>query len=47
MKRLLLLVKQKGKIKLLPDNRIIIYADTKAAELLEFTKNVLMELVTV
>ena len=47
MKQLLSLVKQRGKIKLLPDGRIIVHADTKAAELIAFTKNVLMELMSV
>jgi len=46
MKQLLSLVKQRGKIKLLPDGRIIVHADTKAAELIAFTKNVLMELMS-
>ena len=47
MKRLLSLVKEGGKIKLLPDGRIVIQVDTKAAELIAFTKNVLMELIPV
>jgi transcription-repair coupling factor (superfamily II helicase) len=47
MKRLLLLVKEKGKIKLLPDGRVIIHADTKVEDLIPFTKNVLMELMPV
>jgi len=47
MKQLLSLVKQRGKIKLLPDGRIIVHADTKTAELIAFTKNVLMELMSV
>jgi hypothetical protein len=47
MKRLLSLVKERGKIKLLPDGRIIIQADTKATDLIAFTKNVLMELIPV
>ncbi len=47
MKRLLLLVKERGKIKLLPDGRVIIHADTKAEDLIPFTKNVLMELMPV
>jgi transcription-repair coupling factor (superfamily II helicase) len=45
MKRLLSLVKEGGKIKLLPDGRIVIRVDSKAAELIAFTKNVLMELI--
>ena len=47
MKRLLSLVKEGGKIKLLPDGRIVIQVDTKATELIAFTKNVLMELIPV
>jgi transcription-repair coupling factor (superfamily II helicase) len=47
MKRLLSLVKEGGKIKLLPDGRIVIRVDTKATELISFTKNVLMELIPV
>lgn len=47
MKRLLSFVKEKGKIKLLPDGRIIINADTTAGDLIDFTKNVLMELMPV
>lgn len=47
MKKLLSLVKERGKIKLLPDGRIIIQADAKASELIAFTKNVLMELISV
>lgn len=44
MKKLLALVKEKGGIKLLPDGRIIVQADTTATGLIAFTKNVLMEL---
>ena len=47
MKRLLSLVKEGGKIKLLPDGRIVVQVDTKATELIAFTKNVLMELIPV
>jgi transcription-repair coupling factor (superfamily II helicase) len=47
MKQLLSLVKENGKIKLLPDGRIIIHADTKAEDLIAFTKNVLMDLMPV
>jgi transcription-repair coupling factor (superfamily II helicase) len=47
MKRLLSLVKEEGKNKLLPDGRIVIQVGTKAAELIAFTKNVLMELIPV
>ncbi len=47
MKRLLSLVKEGGKIKLLPDGRIVVRVDTKATELIAFTKNVLMELIPV
>jgi transcription-repair coupling factor (superfamily II helicase) len=47
MKRLLSLVKERGKIKLLPDGRIIVHANTKAADLIAFIKNVLMELMSV
>jgi transcription-repair coupling factor (superfamily II helicase) len=47
MKKLLSLVKEEGKIKLLPDGRIVIQVDTKATELIAFTKNVLMELIPV
>ncbi|OPY81765.1 MAG: Transcription-repair-coupling factor [Syntrophorhabdus sp. PtaU1.Bin153] len=45
MKRLLSLVKNDGRIKLLPDGRIIMQTDKRAGELISFTKNVLMDLV--
>jgi transcription-repair coupling factor (superfamily II helicase) len=44
MKKLLSLVKKGGKIKLLPDGRIIIHSEVKATDLVALTKNVLMEL---
>jgi transcription-repair coupling factor (superfamily II helicase) len=47
MKRLLLLVKDGGKIKLLPDGKIIIQTNARATDLVAFTKNVLMELIPV
>ncbi|OPX99079.1 MAG: Transcription-repair-coupling factor [Syntrophorhabdus sp. PtaU1.Bin002] len=45
MKRLLSLVKNDGRVKLLPDGRIIMQTDKRAGELVSFTKNVLMELI--
>lgn len=47
MKRLLSLVKERGKIKLLPDGRIIIHADSNTSCLVDVTKNVLKELIPV
>jgi transcription-repair coupling factor (superfamily II helicase) len=47
MKKLLSLVKERGKIKLLPDGRIIVEADTKDKDFITYTKNVLMELIPV
>jgi len=45
MKRLLSLVKNDGRVKLLPDGRIIMQTDKRTGDLISFTKNVLMELI--
>jgi transcription-repair coupling factor (superfamily II helicase) len=47
MKKLLSLVKEKGKIKLLPDGRIIIHSESRTSGLVALAKNVLMELIPV
>jgi transcription-repair coupling factor (superfamily II helicase) len=47
MKKLLSLVKEKGKIKLLPDGRIIVHTEAMDTDLVALTKNVLMELISV
>jgi hypothetical protein len=47
MKMLLSQVKERGKIKLLPDGRIIIHADSNTSGLVDVTKNVLKELIPV
>jgi transcription-repair coupling factor (superfamily II helicase) len=47
MKKLLSLVKERGKVKLLPDGRIVIHSEAKASDLVTLTKNVLMELIPV
>jgi transcription-repair coupling factor (superfamily II helicase) len=46
MKRLMLLIKDEGKIKLLPDGRIIMQTDRKAEELIDLTRNVLIEFIS-
>ena len=45
MDKLLALVKDGSRIKLLPDGRIIVQTDKKAEELIGLTKNVLMEII--
>lgn len=47
MEKLLSHVKEKGKIKLLPDHRIILQAPPPTPDILSFTKKVLMELIPV
>lgn len=47
MKKLLSLVKERGKTKLLPDGRIIIQVDSNTSGLVNVTKNVLKELIPV
>jgi transcription-repair coupling factor (superfamily II helicase) len=47
MKKLLSLVKERGKVKLLPDGRIVVHSESKASDLVTLAKNVLMELIPV
>ncbi len=47
MEKLLSLVKDGVGIKLLPDSRIIVQTDKKADELINLTRNVLMEIISV